>query len=177
MPPKGAGGKKPGKRFALWPVWSRATTDGCVILRRGAYHAPTVRDRERSNGIGSDTRCTCAALSPWAHNVRPYGAGRFPFVRAHTMRPQSGTGNDQKQRSSSLTLGAQCAPGRSGVSGRSWAPEEAGYPDEAGPRTKRGPGRSGRTPHLVAGYVEHHYFPQNSGFPEIFVDIPPENRL
>ena len=66
--PKGPGQEEPGKRFALWPVWSRATTDD-------AKH----------------------------------------FVRAHIMRPQSGTGNDQKQRSSSLTVGAHCAPLRSGT--------------------------------------------------------------
>ena len=29
--------KPPGKRFALWPVWSRATTDGCILPRSGHY--------------------------------------------------------------------------------------------------------------------------------------------
>ena len=101
-----------------------------MILRRGAYHAPTERDRERSKTPGklshrwrtlcaptehdvflSSGRIPCAhragpitikttgaALSLWAHTVRPYGAGRFPFVRAHTMRPQNGTGNGQPLR-------------------------------------------------------------------------------
>ena len=47
------------------------------------------------------------------HNT-PQGApthsGRCS-VGAHIMRPQSGTGNDQKQRSSSLTVGAQLSDG------------------------------------------------------------------
>ena len=85
--------------------------------------APTERDAFPSSGripcahrTGPVTiKTTGATLSPWAHSVRPDGAGRFPFVRAHIMRPRNGTNHDQNHRSHSLTVGAQCAPRRSGT--------------------------------------------------------------
>ena len=98
----------------------RSKTPGKLSHRGRTLCAPTERDASLSSGripcaqrTGPGTvKTTGAALSLWAHTVRPYGAGRFPFVRAHTMRPQNGTNHDQKHRESSLTVGALCAPRR-----------------------------------------------------------------